>query len=54
MKMNTLYVLQAELHKGEINVVQKDADIDLSHKWLSHISEKGMQLLARKSCLPNL
>ncbi|KAM6553699.1 hypothetical protein CsatB_014461 [Cannabis sativa] len=28
-KVNTFYVMEAKLHKGEINAVQKDANIDL-------------------------
>lgn len=41
-KVNTLYFMKAKLHKGEINAVQKDANIDLWHHRLGYISEKGI------------
>ena len=53
-KQNTLYVMEAKLHKGEINVAQWDVSIELWHRRLGHISEKGLQTLARKQFLPNL
>ena len=52
-KLNTLYDIEAKLHKKEINVVQKDASIELWHRRLGHINEKGLQTLARKQFLPN-
>ena len=52
-KLNTFYVMEAKLHKGEINAIQKDVSIDLLHKRLEHISEKGLQILARNQFLPN-
>ena len=51
---NTLYVMEAKLHKGEINAAQRDVSIELWHRRLSHISEKGLQTLARKKFLRNL
>ena len=53
-KQNTLYVMEAKLHKGEINAAQQDESIKLWHRRLGHISEKGLQTLARKLFLPNL
>ena len=53
-KQNTLYVMKAKLHKGEINAAQRDASIELWHRKLGHISEKGLQTLARKQFFPNL
>ena len=53
-KQNTLYVMEAKLHKGEINAAQRDVSIELWHMRLGHISEKGLQTLARKQFLPNL
>ena len=47
-KHNTLYVMEAKLHKGEINATQGDVSIELWHKRLGRISEKGLQTLARK------
>ena len=48
-KQNTLYVMEAKLHKGEINAAQRDVSIEL--RRLGHISEKGLQTLARKQFL---
>ena len=53
-KLNSFYVMEAKLHKGEINAIQKGESIDLWHKRLGHISEKGLQTLARKQFLPEL
>ena len=53
-KLCTLYVMEAKLHREEINANQKEARIDLWHKRLGHISEKGLHTLARKQFLPNL
>ena len=53
-KQNTLYLMEAKLHKGEINATQRDVNIELWHRRLGHISEKGLQALARKQFLPNL
>ena len=53
-KQNSLYVMEAKLHKGEINVAQRDVSIELWHKRLGHINEKGLQTLSRKQFLPNL
>lgn len=53
-KTNTLYVMQAKLHIGELNAIQKDASIELWHRRLGHVSEKGLQLLSKKNLLPNL
>ena len=53
-KQNTFYVMEAKLHKGEINAAQRDVSIELWHRRLSHISEKGLQTLSRKQFFPNL
>ena len=47
-KQNTFYVMEAKLHKGEINAAQWDVSIELWNRRLGHISEKGLQTLARK------
>ncbi|URD76844.1 hypothetical protein MUK42_34390 [Musa troglodytarum] len=44
----------AKLHKGEINAIQKGESIDLWHKRLGRISEKGLQALVRKQFLAEL
>ena len=40
-----LYVMEAKLHKGEINSAQRDVSIELWHRRFGHISEKGLQTL---------
>ena len=37
--------------KGELNAVE-DSSLDLWHKRLGHMSEKGLQVLAKKSHIP--
>nr|CAN77981.1 hypothetical protein VITISV_043416 [Vitis vinifera] len=49
---NTLYKTKARLVKGEVNIVENEASTELWHKRLSHISEKGLQVLTRKKFLP--
>ena len=46
--------MEAKLHKREINAAQRYVSIELWHRRLSHISEKGLQTLARKQFLQNL
>ena len=41
-KLNSLYVMQVTLRKGEVNAIQKDVNVDIWHKRLGHISEKGL------------
>ena len=52
-KPNTLDVMEAKLHKGEINATPQDVSIELWHRRLGHISENGLQT-PRKQFLPNL
>ncbi|RVW91276.1 Retrovirus-related Pol polyprotein from transposon TNT 1-94 [Vitis vinifera] len=46
------YKTKARLVKGEVNIVENEASTELWHKRLSHISEKGLQVLTRKKFLP--
>ncbi|KAM1740355.1 hypothetical protein EV2_016305 [Malus domestica] len=46
-----LYRSNAKVLKGELNVVE-DSSLDLWHKKLGHMSEKGLQVLAKKSHIP--
>jgi transposase InsO family protein len=46
--MNTLYKTEARLVKGDINVVENETSTELWHKRLGHISEKGLQVFAKK------
>lgn len=50
-KMSTLYMTQVKLSKGEIDVVEKDSSIELWHKRLGHLSEKGLQISSKKQLL---
>ena len=52
-KVNTLYVMEAKLIKEDVNVAAKESDIELWHKRLGHISEKGLQVLVKKNFLPS-
>ncbi|KAL6318079.1 hypothetical protein AAG906_035224 [Vitis piasezkii] len=38
--------------QGKVNIVENEASIELWHKWLGHISEKELQVLAIKKLLP--
>ncbi|PKI44803.1 hypothetical protein CRG98_034751 [Punica granatum] len=50
-KTDTLYKLRVRHNSGQINVVE-DYHIELWHRRLGHISEKGIQIFARKQSLP--
>ena len=39
------------LVKGEVNIIENEASNELWHKRLGHISEKRLQVLARKKLL---
>ena len=43
----SLYKTQAKVCGGQLNEVDDDTSPDLWHKWLAHMSEKGLQLLAK-------
>ncbi|KAM1968538.1 hypothetical protein FF1_044121 [Malus domestica] len=47
----TLYRLNAKVLKGELNAVD-DSSLDLWHKRLGHMNEKGLQVLAKKFHIP--
>ncbi|VFQ81002.1 unnamed protein product [Cuscuta campestris] len=51
-KEGSLYVMQAKLCKGEINITYDDMEV--WHKRLGHISEKGLHMLTRKDLLPDV
>ncbi|KAG8368575.1 hypothetical protein BUALT_Bualt15G0059800 [Buddleja alternifolia] len=52
-KKNSLYLMQAKLSNGEVNAAVNNSSIELWHKRLGHLSQKGMQLLAKKKLLPD-
>ncbi|KAG8365142.1 hypothetical protein BUALT_Bualt18G0073600 [Buddleja alternifolia] len=53
-KKNSLYLMQAKLSNGEVNAAVNNSSIELWHKRLGHLSQKGMQLLAKKKLLPDV
>jgi hypothetical protein len=46
-----LYISQAQVIKREVNAI-KDAFIDLQHKRLRNLNEKGHGILSKKNYLP--
>ncbi|KAG8379486.1 hypothetical protein BUALT_Bualt07G0093500 [Buddleja alternifolia] len=53
-KKNSLYLMQAKLSIGEVNAAVNSSSIELWHKKLGHLNQKGMQLLAKKKLLPDV
>ena len=53
-KYSTLYLLQAELSKYTVNVMEKDDANELWHRRLGHMGEKGMTQLARRNILSGI
>ena len=53
-KDGSLYVTHAKLCKGETNVTHDRPCLELWHKRLGHMSEKGLQILARKEHLAGM
>ncbi|KAG8364646.1 hypothetical protein BUALT_Bualt18G0019000 [Buddleja alternifolia] len=53
-KKNSLYLMQAKLSNGDVNAAVNNSSIELWHKRLGHLSQKGMQLLAKKKLLPDV
>ncbi|KAG8370027.1 hypothetical protein BUALT_Bualt14G0075000 [Buddleja alternifolia] len=53
-KKNSLYLMQAKLSNGEVNAAVNSSSIELWHKRFGHLSQKGMQLLAKKKLLPDI
>ncbi|KAG8372457.1 hypothetical protein BUALT_Bualt12G0068200 [Buddleja alternifolia] len=53
-KKNSLYLMQAKLSNGEVNATVNSSSIQLWHKRLGHLSQKGMQLLSKKKLLPDI
>ena len=38
----------------DINIVNDEANVELQHERLSHMSEKGLKILTKKNHLPDL
>ena len=49
LKQNSLYLMHAMVSSGEVNVADKDVSIDQRHKRLGHMSQKGLEGLAKKN-----
>ena len=47
-KTSSLYVMQSTISKGSMNIVENKEASDLWHRRLGHISEKGLNYLAKK------
>ena len=48
----SLYKTKAKVCGGQLNPVDDDTSLDSWHKQLAHMSEKGLQLLAKQSLIP--
>ncbi|KAK9138868.1 hypothetical protein Sjap_009462 [Stephania japonica] len=48
----TLYKTQLKTVRGDLNAIEDDFSPDLWHRRLGHLSEKGLQVLAKKSNIP--
>lgn len=48
----SLYKTQVTMCSNELNTVEDEASASLWHKRLGHMSEKGLQILAKKSLIP--
>lgn len=51
-KYSNLYMMHASIPNGVVNVAENESSIELWHRRLSHVSEKGLNCLARKKLLP--
>ncbi|KAG6424239.1 hypothetical protein SASPL_114654 [Salvia splendens] len=53
-KNANLYLMQASTSSTNVNVTENDSSTELWHRRLSHISEKGLNCLAKKNLLSGL
>ncbi|KAK8561067.1 hypothetical protein V6N12_048143 [Hibiscus sabdariffa] len=53
-KSSNLYLMQASTSRDTVNVIVNDSSTELWHKRLSHMSEKGLNCLAKKDQLSGL
>ncbi|KAK8524988.1 hypothetical protein V6N12_029838 [Hibiscus sabdariffa] len=53
-KNSNLYLMQASTSRDAVNVTVNDSSTELWHKRLSHMSEKGLNCLAKKNQLSGL
>ncbi|CAL5331695.1 unnamed protein product [Camellia sinensis] len=50
--IGTLYKTHVEVNSDSLNAAEDEASPNLWHKRLGHMSEKGLQILAKKSLIP--
>ncbi|KAK8596543.1 hypothetical protein V6N12_065028 [Hibiscus sabdariffa] len=48
-KSSNLYLMHASISRDTVNVTANENSTELWHKWLSHMSEKGHNFLAKKN-----
>ena len=48
----SMYKTHVTVCTGQLNAVEDDASPNLWHRRLAHISEKGLNVLAKKSLIP--
>jgi hypothetical protein len=53
-KQGRLYVTKTKLCNDVLTIAENETSVELWHKRLGHMSEKGMQALARMDYLPEL
>jgi len=53
-KNPSLYILQAKLSGDRISAVDDEESVELWHRRLGHISEKGLNFLSNKNLLPGI
>lgn len=53
-KYSSLYYMEAKITDCDINIVDDEASVELWYKRLSHMSEKGLKILAKKNHLPDI
>ena len=51
-KRISLYVMHVMVFSREVNVANKNVSIELWHKKRGYMSQKGLDVIARKSILP--
>ena len=53
-KEGSLYVMQGRVSSKDVNVAHAESSLELWHKRLGHMSEKGLHILAKKKLLSNV
>ncbi|KAG7553078.1 Zinc finger CCHC-type superfamily [Arabidopsis thaliana x Arabidopsis arenosa] len=53
-KLSSFYLMQAKVSKDSVNALENDHAMELWHKRLGHMSEKGMSVLSKKEAIPRI